>query len=489
MASSLHGHHEPYVNSWEMPVVKLSILVIDDETFITDSLQKILLRSGHEVVTANDGRTGLDIYKRQHFDILITDLIMADFSGLDVIRKVKEINPDAFIILITGYGTIENAVEALKIGASEFLLKPVTVPLLLNIIKRRIEHLYFCKENQQLRSLNQQLFQKVSTRNGFGELIGLNSEMLSIYELIDNLLTVDVNILITGETGTGKELVARTIHQKSSRRDRPFVAVNCGGMSDTLFQSDLFGHEKGAFTGAVSSRKGRFELADRGSLFLDEVANMSLPMQQFLLRVLERKQIERLGGQKSIPVDVRIISATNADLGAEVEAGRFRQDLFYRLNVVSVHLPPLRARMDDIPLLAEYFVRRYREKYKKDIRTVSQKVLKQLMDYHWPGNVRQLKHIIERAIISTKGRHISMITLPTGSDGDGVHSLMSDVGKFENVTLEEFLNKSEKVYLERLLKSRKGLIGKSADTAGISPKNLYIKMKKHNLKKEAFRTP
>jgi len=361
--------------------VKLSILVIDDEIFITDSVQKILLRSGHEVVTANDGSTGLDIYRSQHFDdILIVDLVMPDLSGLDLIRKVKDMDPDAFIVVITGYGTIENAVEALKMGASDFLLKPITSPLLLNVINRRIEHLNSRRENQELRRLNQELFQQVSRRHGFGELIGLNPGILSIYKLIGDLLTVDVNILITGETGTGKELVARTIHQESNRKGGPFVAVNCGGM------------------GAVSFRKGKFELANSGTLFLDEVGNMGLPMQQSLLRVLETKQIERLGGEKTIPVDVRIVAATNADPVAEVGAGRFRQDLYYRLGVVSMHLPPLRERMDDLPHLVEHFVRKYREKYKKDIRTVSQKVLRQLMNYDWPGNVRQLEHVIERAI-------------------------------------------------------------------------------------------
>jgi len=442
--------------------VKLSILVIDDEIFITDSVQKILLRSGHEVVTANDGSTGLDIYRSQHFDdILIVDLVMPDLSGLDLIRKVKDMDPDAFIVVITGYGTIENAVEALKMGASDFLLKPITSPLLLNVINRRIEHLNSRRENQELRRLNQELFQQVSRRHGFGELIGLNPGILSIYKLIGDLLTVDVNILITGETGTGKELVARTIHQESNRKGGPFVAVNCGGISETLLQSELFGHEKGAFTGAVSFRKGKFELANSGTLFLDEVGNMGLPMQQSLLRVLETKQIERLGGEKTIPVDVRIVAATNADPVAEVGAGRFRQDLYYRLGVVSMHLPPLRERMDDLPHLVEHFVRKYREKYKKDIRTVSQKVLRQLMNYDWPGNVRQLEHVIERAI---------------GGDR-----------KLEGLTLEDFVHGAEKFYLERLLKSQKGLISKTADVAGISPKSLYVKMKKHNLKKEAFR--
>ncbi|MBW1796516.1 MAG: sigma-54-dependent Fis family transcriptional regulator [Deltaproteobacteria bacterium] len=442
--------------------MKLSILVIDDEIFITDSVQKILLRSGHEVVTANDGSTGLDIYRSQHFDdILIVDLVMPDLSGLDLIRKVKDMDPDAFIVVITGYGTIENAVEALKMGASDFLLKPITSPLLLNVINRRIEHLNSRRENQELRRLNQELFQQVSRRHGFGELIGLNPGILSIYKLIGDLLTVDVNILITGETGTGKELVARTIHQESNRKGGPFVAVNCGGISETLLQSELFGHEKGAFTGAVSFRKGKFELANSGTLFLDEVGNMGLPMQQSLLRVLETKQIERLGGEKTIPVDVRIVAATNADPVAEVGAGRFRQDLYYRLGVVSMHLPPLRERMDDLPHLVEHFVRKYREKYKKDIRTVSQKVLRQLMNYDWPGNVRQLEHVIERAI---------------GGDR-----------KLEGLTLEDFVHGAEKFYLERLLKSQKGLISKTADVAGISPKSLYVKMKKHNLKKEAFR--
>ena len=470
-----------------MRVVKLSILVIDDETFITDSVQKILLRSGHEVVTANDGSTGLDIYRSQHFDILITDLVMPDLSGLDIIRKVKDMDPDAFIVVITGYGTIENAVEALKMGASEFLLKPITSPLLFNVINRRIEHLNSRRENQELRRLNQELFQQVSMRHGFGELIGLNPGILSIYKLIGDLLTVDVNILITGETGTGKELVARTIHQESNRKGGPFVAVNCGGMSETLLQSELFGHEKGAFTGAVSFRKGKFELANGGTLFLDEVGNMGLPMQQSLLRVLETKQIERLGGEKTIPVDVRIVAATNADPVAEVGAGRFRQDLYYRLGVVSMHLPPLRKRMDDLPLLVEHFVRKYREKYKKDIRTVSQKVLRQLMNYDWPGNVRQLEHVIERAIISANGGHINKVTLPGENNGNGAYRFMGGDRKLEGLTIKDFVHGAEKFYLERLLKSQKGLISKTADIAGISPKSLYVKMKKHNLKKEAFR--
>ncbi len=469
--------------------MKLSILVIDDEIVITETLQEILVGSGHEVVTANDSLTGLDIYRGRHIDILVTDLIMPGLSGLDLIRGVKEIDPDAFIIVITGYASMENAVEALKIGASEFLPKPVKPALILNLIKRRVEHLTFHRENQELRHVNQLLFQEVANGNGYGELIGRSKQLLSVYQLIEDLVTVDVNILITGETGTGKELVARTVHQKSNRKDGPFVAVNCGGMSDTLFQSDLFGHEKGAFTGAVSFRKGRFELANGGTLFLDEVGNMSLPMQRSLLRALETKQIERLGGQKTIPVDVRIISATNADLEAEVAAGPFRQDLFYRLNMVSVNLPPLRDREGDLPLLVEYFVKKYREKHKKDIRTISQKALKQVMGYHWPGNVRQLQHAIERAIICTSGRHVENVAPRSGNDGDGAYRSTYGDWRFEAVTLEEFLDGAEKAYLERLLKSKKGTIGKSAEVAGISSKSLYTKMKKYNLKKEVFRAP
>lgn len=465
--------------------MQIKILIIDDDPASSAYFKKILEKSGYEVTAINDGRGGLGLMAHNEYDIIVTDLMMPDVSGMDIIKESNRRDPNVPVIVVTAYGTISNAVDAIKEGACEFLLKPLSADVLLKAIKKWADQIRLFVENEKLKVLNRELFQKIAAKSGFGELIGGSRSMISVYETLENLSAVDVNVLITGETGTGKDLVARTIHQKSERRDGPFVAVNCGAMSETLLGSELFGHEKGAFTGAVSMRKGKFEMADGGTLFLDEVGNMSMSLQQSLLRILEEKRVERLGGHEGISVDVRIISATNADLEKEIVNGNFRQDLYYRFNVITIELPPLRERMDDIPLLVQHFIKKHRERYHKDVSTISQKVLNRLMEYDWPGNVRQLEHIMERAIVMCKGRSITEITLP---DFEKKNKTTIDSGMPNNLPLKQFLSRTEKSYIENILGKYKGNIGKTADVCGITPKSLFLKMQKYGIKKENFKT-
>jgi len=460
--------------------MNLEILIIDDDPVVANAFMEVLGKWGHRTEVSNRGETALDMLKKRNFDILITDLKMPGMTGFEVVKMAKKIYPNLFIIVVTAYGSVEKAVEAVKLGASEFVMKPVDFKLLKRCIDREGERLALQYENIQMKALNQDLMGKLHTSRGFGALIGRNKAMLDIYELIKNISSVEVSVLVRGETGTGKELVAWTLHQNSPRKDGPFIAVNCGSLTDTLLESELFGHEKGAFTGAVKTRLGKFELAHKGTLFLDEVGNMSPAMQRSLLRALDKKEIVRIGGQKTIPVDVRVVAATNANLEEAISKGTFRRDLYYRLNVVSIDIPPLRERIDDLPLLVEHFIRRYREKFKKDIRVVSQKALQKMMKHNWPGNVRELENLIERTIVSTNQREISDVSLDNVARPAPCPQPWLD---FSSMSLEDV----EKAYLDHLLTTQHGMIGICSSIAGIDPKTLYLKMKKYNLKKENYK--
>jgi DNA-binding NtrC family response regulator len=368
------------------------VLIIDDEVAIRESLQILLEEDGYEVINAGDGEEGLGFLDTQAFDLVLLDFQLPDRNGLEILRDIRERDPDMAVIMITAYGTPENAVAAIKGGAANFIAKPWTNEKLQADVRAAVGRRRIQEENIQLK-------RQLKQRYNFENIIGKSELMLRTFDLVAQVAPSRSTILLQGESGTGKELIAKAIHANSPRKDRPFVPVNTGSMPSDLLESTLFGHVKGAFTSAISSKKGLFEMADRGTIFLDEIGNMSMETQAKLLRVLQDKRFMHLGGVQEIQVDVRVIAATNSELRQAVRDGRFREDLYYRLNVITIDLPPLRTRKEDIPLLAQHFLAKYCAENEKPFRTLGPDALRALMDYTWPGNVRELENAIERAVV------------------------------------------------------------------------------------------
>jgi two-component system response regulator PilR (NtrC family) len=381
------------------------IHVIDDEPIIHEVLSQLLTSEGYEVVLSSSGEEALEKHSSQFYDVTLLDLLMPGLDGIEVLRGIKRVDPQAVIIIITAYASVESAISAMKMGAYDYIQKPFKHDELLIIIERALEHKSLQDENIRLKD-------ELNRKYGFENLIGRSQPMQKIFELIGATAPTRSTILIQGESGTGKELVARAIHQNSDRRHFPFVVVNSGSLPPDLLESHLFGHVKGAFTGAVSQKNGLFEMADRGSIFFDEISTVGLETQAKLLRVMQDKEFMRLGGTKTIRVDARIIAATNADLEELIGRKAFRQDLFYRLNVIKIELPPLRERKDDIPLLVKHFINIYSRENRKEIEGITDDVLEILEGYDWPGNVRELENLIERAIVLSKSKLITRNTLP-----------------------------------------------------------------------------
>ena len=373
----------------------LNILIIDDDQSIRTSCRQVLSRSNYVVEVAADGHEGLELMKKRAFDILILDLKMPGIDGMDVLKRMETVSPDTIVIVITGYATVESAVQAMKAGAYDFVPKPFTPDELRVVVRRAAEKRKLTVENIYLR-------EQLNAYVGMDEIIGESTPMITVKELIRKVGPTDSTVLISGESGTGKDVVARAIHYHSKQKDKPFVVIDCGGIVPTLFESELFGHVKGAFTGAIFSRKGKFELASEGTIFFDEIGNIDMNIQGKLLRAIQEKEITRVGSNQAIKIDVRIISATNKDLPQAIREGTFREDLFYRLSVIPIYLPPLEERKDDIPLLARYFLDSYRRKKNKNIRSFSDEAMQELTRYDWPGNVRELQNTIERAVVLAK---------------------------------------------------------------------------------------
>jgi two-component system NtrC family response regulator len=383
-----------------------TILIVDDEKNYLLVLEDLLSEEGYQVVTADSAKAGLEIVESHDLDAVITDMKMPGMDGMALLGHIHTMKPDLPIVMMTAYGTVEKAVEAMRKGAFDYILKPFENEELKLTLRKAIDHYrLICK--------NRFLTQQLEERYQFSNIIGKSASMQRIYQLIEKVAPTKATVLITGESGTGKELIARAIHYNSTRRDAPFISVNCGALPETLLESELFGHEKGAFSGAVSQRKGRFELAHGGTLFLDEITEMSPPLQVKLLRILQEMEFERVGGSQSLKVDVRVVAASNRDLKAEVAAGRFRSDLFYRLNVVRIQLPALRERTDDIPLLVNHFVAKHSQGVEPSNIMMEPDALRLLLDYPWPGNVRELENVIERAIILSHGNRITVKDLPS----------------------------------------------------------------------------
>ncbi|MBI4776681.1 MAG: sigma-54-dependent Fis family transcriptional regulator [Deltaproteobacteria bacterium] len=466
--------------------MNLRILVIDDEPHILELLAMRLSEWGHEVTAVSDGEQGLELLGSKPHDVVVTDLMMPGLSGVEVVKEVKQRFPGTEVLVITGFGTVGSAVEVMKAGAFDYLLKPLNFAHI-KIILNKIEQSNALKsENERLSVQCEDLRQLVEDRYDFSGMIGHSPAMKAIFELVRTIGDVDSTVLITGETGAGKELLARTIHFNSIRKDGPFLALDCGAVPENLLESELFGHEKGAFTGAVGRKRGRFERAHGGTLFLDEIGNTTPTVQQKLLRVLQERAFERVGGEELLHVDVRVLAATNRNLEQDIEEERFRMDLFYRLNVIPLRLPPLRERKEDIPPLARHFLRKYAERFDRPAQSLSEDAVQQILSHSWPGNVRELENVIERAVILSKSPRITNVDLPI-SKTELPSPERLDTSKPLKSVKDEMVGKIEARYLKDVLAETSGNIQKTALRAGIDEKTLYTKMKIYHLTKEEFR--
>lgn len=440
---------------------KVKILIVDDEAIVRESLHDWLTSDGYQVFTAENGPKALEIMEKERIGIVITDLVMPGMDGIELMKKAKEILPNIEVIIITAYGSIPTAITAMKEGAYDYIEKPFCPERAELLVKKLAEHQELLEENLSLR-------QRLEERYRFENIIAKSSKMQRVIEVIKVVAKSNATVLITGESGTGKELVARAIQSQSHRRNKPFVAVSCAALPESLLESELFGHEKGSFTGAYAQKKGKFEFANGGTLFLDEIGEMSANIQVHLLRVLEEKEFTRVGGNEPIKVDVRVISATNKDLRKAIEKQEFREDLYYRLNVVSIELPPLRERKEDIPLLAEHFLHKFAMENQKEITGFSPEAMELVLDYDWPGNVRELENAIERAVILAKGGLVTVADLPQ-ENLSLVH--LASTGK----NLKEI----EKNHVLNVLRETGGNYSEAARILGISRMTLYNKAKEY----------
>ncbi|HAK88445.1 MAG: sigma-54-dependent Fis family transcriptional regulator [Nitrospirae bacterium GWB2_47_37] len=441
------------------------ILAIEDDLRMRELLKEILSRAGCSVFTAKNGEEGLDFLERRTFDLVITDLKMPDIDGITILSKAREFNPEGLVIVITAYGTVESAIEAMKLGAYDYIQKPFEPEELMLVIKKALDYKRLADENLRLSS------QLESCKAE--EMIGASPRITEVKRLVDRIAPLDITVVIEGETGTGKNLVAKTIHRISKRASGKFLSINCGALTETLLESELFGHEKGAFTGAVKQKHGLFEAAHGGTLFLDEINSASPGMQIKLLKVLEDGMIMRIGSTETVPVDVRIIAASNILLKKEIDESRFRQDLYYRLKVVTITMPSLRERRDDIPLLAHHFRDRYRGKFSKDITGFTTEAMDALLTYDWPGNVRELEHVIERSVILEYGKKIDISSLPA-EVVSRPREILSPKGI---VRLEDM----ERQLIQSALRFFNGKRDSAARALGISHATLWRKVKKYNL--------
>ncbi len=449
------------------------VLVIDDEQGIRDVLRDILEDEDYTVFTAEDGLEGLNLLKHEPIDVVLLDIWLPNRGGMDVLKDIKETFPETEVILITGHGTIDLAVKAVKLGAFDFLEKPLSLDRVTTLVRNadRMEQLRM--ENRALRS----------SLDEDQPIIGESEAMREVFARIEQSAGSDARILITGENGTGKELVAREIHRRSARSGGPFVAVNCAAIPDTLLESELFGHEKGAFTGATNQRRGKFENAHRGTIFLDEVADMSLEAQAKVLRVTQELRFERVGGEDSLSVDVRIIAATNKNLEQEVQDKRFREDLYFRLNVIPIHMPPLRERLDDIPALFAYYAESLRQT-DMPAKRLTEDAIAKLRAYEWPGNIRELKNIVERITIMSDAEEVTGETVDRFL-GDGAGRRKHDpLDEFDGKSLGDARDEFERRYLERKLAENDYNITRTAQALGVYPSNLHGKIKKFGIKIE-----
>jgi two-component system NtrC family response regulator len=452
-----------------------TILIVDDERNYLLILRAVLEEEGYEVLTASNGQDALEIQKTADLDLILTDMKMPGMDGIQLLENIKAVDSDLPVIMMTAHGTIDKAVEAMQKGAYSYILKPFDNERLIIYVKKATAMFQVVKENRRLRDAAESQYR-------FGNIIGKSKAMRDVFETIQKVAPSNATVLIEGGSGTGKELVAKSIHFNSARREKPYIAVNCSALAETLLESELFGHERGAFTGAVAMKKGRFELADSGTLFLDEIGELSPGLQVKLLRVLQEKVFERVGGERTISVDIRVIAATNKNLKEEMLNNRFREDLYYRLNVVHLMLPPLKQRKEDIRLLVDHFKKKYASERQSEIpvKGVDQEVDRLFDDYSWPGNVRELENVIERVMILSPGETIKVSDLPKGFK-DNVYNTLHLDGIPANAKLYETLAMTEKALIERALKMADNVQSHAAAILGIGKSGLNQKLKKYNL--------
>ena len=439
---------------------KIKILVVDDEDIVRESLRDWLENVGYKVIIAGSGEEALRIVKQRKIKIMLADLVMPGIDGIELMKEARKIVPTISTVIITAYGSVQTAISAIREGAHDYIEKPFCPEKVELLIKNLVEHQNLIEENISLR-------RKIEDRYHFEGIIAKSPKMLKIFELIKTVAPTSATVLITGKTGTGKEIIARAIHHKSIRGDKPFIVTSCAALPESLLESELFGHEKGSFTGALERKKGKFEAADKGTLFLDEIGEINANTQIHLLRALEEKKITRVGSNEEIDVDVRLIAATNRNLKAIVKQEKFREDLYYRLNVVTIELPPLKDRGEDILPLAEHFLKKFAEENNKSIKIFSPEVVKFMLNYSWPGNVRELENMVERCVILSKNKTITLAEVPQ----DIIHPMPAEGKTIEGVERNHIIN---------VLEETKGNISKAAEILGIRRMTLYNKLKKYN---------
>jgi two-component system, NtrC family, response regulator PilR len=453
------------------------ILVVDDERSMRELLAIVLRREGYEVLLAENGRAAIGLLEREPVDLLISDIKMPDMSGVEVLRAAKSIDPDILGIMITAFASTDTAVEAMRLGACDYLSKPFDIDLLKMKVREKIE-------NRQLRQENVLLKRTLGLSHQFSNIIGRSDVMLDVFKMIQTVARTNSTIMLTGESGTGKGLVAQAIHFHSLRRDKPMVSLNCGAMPENLLESELFGHMRGSFTGADANKKGLLEVAEKGTIFLDEIGEMSAVMQVKLLRVLQERRFRRVGGLEELTADIRVIAATNQDLTKAVAEGRFREDLFYRINVIPIALPPLRERREDIPLLADHFLGKYNEQMNKEISGVSREAMDLLLHHDWPGNIRELENALERAVALEATPTILPDSLPAGIRGDAPRAQAAPAEALpeSGFDLEAHVKEIERGYIAEALKKAGGVQVKAADLLGMSFRSFRYYVKKYNLR-------
>jgi DNA-binding NtrC family response regulator len=472
------------------------VLVVDDELLMREFLGETLTRAGCEVVLAADGEEAKRLLgEGRSFDLVITDIRMNGMSGLDVLACVKEASPQTLVVLLTAHATMDTAIEAMRGGAFDYLTKPISPNQLEILLVKACEYRSLVEENR--------FYRQTASRpeDGFEDLVGRSDAMKEVFRLVDRVASSSATVLITGESGTGKELIARAIHQRSDRANKPFIRVNCAALPETLLESELFGHERGAFTGAVERRVGRFELAHTGTLLLDEISETSLGLQSKLLRILQEREFERVGGTKTVKVDVRVLCTSNRDLPQAVKESKFREDLFYRLNVVPIPLPPLRDRNGDITLLTEYFLRRYAERHRRPLPTLTPESRDALITHRWPGNVRELENTVERTVLLTDGGPLAAADLGLGdaralmpdgapkAGGEALGRTTSAVPEADAVNHLNNLADVERVVILRVLQKAAGNRTQAARLLGISVRTLYTKLREYETAPEQKSQP
>jgi len=464
-------------NTWTEPP---RVLTVDDEPVVCESIRRVLTEEGYEVSTATTAREGLELVRKEDFDLLLLDIRMPEMDGIDFLREARAISPDTEVIMVTGYATIQTAVEAIKLGATDYLQKPVSPDQLVVSVARALERKHLLGLTRRLRS-------ELETRYRIGNVICSSPGMRKVMQLVAKVAPTSSSVRISGETGTGKELIARAIHYNSPRKDAPFIVADCAALTESLLESELFGHVKGAFTGAVRDRKGLVEAARGGTLFLDEISTISQSIQGSLLRLIQEREIRPVGSDKAVPVDVRLVAATNRDLREMVEQGSFRDDLYYRLSVFTIPVPPLRERPEEIPLLAHHFIRQFAGEFDKKIDGITPRAMTALELHDWPGNVRELQNVIERGYLLADDRMIDLDDLPTvvgehpTAEWDDVPDTARSLALRKKELRAEAVDRLEKLFVLKALKTAHWNVSRAAREVGIQRPNLHAMMRKHGI--------